>query len=151
MSGIDGIGKVEDPIENIKYVEGNDTGAEFTTDTPENSTPVDIPDASENDSGERGAFSKTVAALGVGMSLWGMQGAITRPIDLDVPPVTDPPPVTEFDPNDPDDWGSLGKGFSKFAGGDEIEIASLEGSVKIEGMPPDDDDKKRTANKIEPE
>ena len=71
MSGIDGIGKVEDPIENIKYVEGNDTGAEFTTDTPENSTPVDIPDASENDSGERGAFSKTVAALGVGMSLWG--------------------------------------------------------------------------------
>ena len=152
MSSIDGIGKAEDPIENPKYAEGNGTGTEFTTDTPEDSTPVDIPDAPENDSGEPGKFTKAVATIGVGMSLWGMQGAITRPIDLDVPPVRDTPPVTAFDPDAPDDWCSLGEGFSKLAGGDEIEIVSLEGPVKIEGMPPDDDDKKRTANnKIETE
>lgn len=145
MSSIDGIGKAEDPIENPKYAEGNGTGTEFTTDTPEDSTPVDIPDAPENDSGEPGKFTKAVATIGVGMSLWGMQGALTRPLENYVmPPVeeTISAPVesvdaeslrtADFDPDDPQNWLDQAEAFSKLLGDEKIKIDFLKDPIKMD-------------------
>jgi len=115
---------------------------ERTTETPDESAPVDIPDAADEKSGEPSTFRKAVGAVGIGLSLWGMQNALTRPIDLDAPPTEEPPQITEFDPDSPSDWLSLAEAFSKIAGGEITKTDPPEDPVKIEDLPPDGDDKK---------
>lgn len=125
-----------------EFLARHEIGAQ-TMEAPDNSTPADIPNATQNDS-EPGALQKAAAIAGVSLALWGMQGAITRPVNIEAPPVEEPLPVTEFAPSDPHDWNTLAEGLSKLAGGDKIEIVSLEAPVKIEDLPPLSDDDKKT-------